>query len=100
MPQPDNETLQRQLGTALTRLRERAQMTQEELALAMGQRSSFASRIADWESGGSSPPADQLWRCLDALDLSFTDLDMELDPKARSPRLAKIAADLDALGRR
>ncbi len=100
MPQPDNETLQSKLGAALTRLRERGEMTQEEVAHAMGQRSSFASRIADWESGRSSPPADQLWRYLDALDLSFTDLDLELDPKARSPRLGKIAADLDAMGRR
>ncbi len=82
------------------RLRERHELTREELSEAIGESTSFASEIALWESGRSSPPADQLWRYLDALGLSFTDLDLELDPKARSPRLREIAAELDAMGRR
>ena len=100
MPKPDTETLRHRLGAALSRVRERAETTPVELAQAMGEGSSFASRIADWENGRSTPAADQLWRYLDALDLSFTDLDLELDPKARSPRLRKIAADFEAMGRR
>ncbi len=99
MPQPDQKTLQQRFGEALSRLRERRGLTREQLAQAMGESSSFASQIAHWERGRSSPPGDQLWRCLDALELSFSDLDLELDPKARNPRLRELAAKLDAMGR-
>ncbi len=100
MPLPDNETLDLRLGEALAALRERAGLSSEELAQAMGESSTFASEIALWEDGRSTPPANQLWRYLDALELSFTDLDLELEPKARSPRLRELAAQLESIGRR
>ncbi len=100
MPQPNIEDLRRRLAKALLHLRERHELTREQLAEAMGEGTSFASELALWESGGSAPQAVQLWRYLDALDLSFTDLDLELDTKARSPRLREIAAEIEALGRR
>ncbi len=96
MPQPDHDTLQHRLGGALSRLRERHGFSRAELARAMDE---SPARIARWEDGHAAPPGDQLWRFLDALDLSFTDLDLELDPKARNPRLRELAAELDALGR-
>ncbi len=100
MAQLDQETLQQRLGEALSRLRERGGLTREELAQAMGEGSSFAERIGLWEGGRSAPPGDQLWRYLAALDLSFSDLDLELGANAENPRLRELAAKLDAMGRR
>ena len=99
MPEPDQKTRQQRFGEALARLRARRGLTREELAQAMGESSSFASQITHWERGQPSPPGDQLWRYLDALELSFADLDLELAPKAGNPRLRKLAARLDAMGR-
>ncbi len=100
MPQPDQETLQQRLGEALSRLRLRAGMSREDLARALGEDPAFAEQIARWESGRSALPSHRLWRCLAALDLSFSDLDLELHPEAENPRLQELAAKLDALGRR
>ncbi len=101
MPRPDQEkTLQHRLGNALARLRERRALTPAQLARAMGESSRFAAQISTWENGQASPPGDQLWRYLDALDLSFSDLDLELDSKARNPRLRELAGELDAMAER
>ena len=99
MPLPDNETLRSRIGEALERIRHRSGLTREELAQAMGEGPAFASDITLWEGGQSTPSADQLWRCLEALELTFSHLDLELDPTARNPRLAELARKLDAMGR-
>ena len=97
MSQSENEQRQQRLGRALALLRERDGRTREALAKAMG--SSLASEIGRWEAGESAPSAIDLWRLLEALDLSFADFELELDPEARNPRLREIADQLDALGR-
>ncbi len=99
MLQPDQESLQERLGEALSRLRERGEVSRKELAGKLGEGASFSFQIAGWESGRTTLTSVQLWRYLEALDLSFCDLDLELDPKARSPRLRELAAELDAMGR-
>lgn len=99
MPLPEKETLGLRLGEALGRIRERSGLTHEEVAQAMGEGSSFAAEISRWERGEASPSGDQLWRCLDAQEQTFSDLDLELNPEARNPRLRELSARLNALGR-
>ena len=99
MSQSENEQRQQRLGRALALLRERDGRTREALARALGSGSPAASEIRRWEAGESAPSAVELWRLLQALDLSFADFELELDPEARNPRLREIADQLDALGR-
>ncbi len=97
MPLPDKETLQLRLGEALGRLRESSGLTHEELAQAMGEDPSFGAEISRWERGESSPSGEEIWRCLDAQERTFSDLDLELHPEARNPRLREISRRLRAL---
>ncbi len=99
MPQPNLESRQHRLGEALSRLRERGGLSMQELARALSEGDGSVSEVAGWESGRTALTGVQLWCYLEALDLSFCDLDLELDPKARSSRLRELAAELDALGR-
>lgn len=97
MSQSENERRQRRLGKALAVLRQRDGRSREELSRAIGAGSSLAPEIASWEAGESTPSAVELWALLDALELSFVDFELELNPEARSPRLREIAAELDAI---
>ena len=100
MPLPDKKTLPPRLGAALKRLRKSRGLTENQLAVRMGKKSSAGTQISRWERGQATPGADQLWLYLLALDLSFADLDRELEPSPpTSRRLQEIARELDSLAR-
>ncbi len=94
----DTQTLRRRVGQALRNLRLARGLTAVELALRMGKRSTSARQISRWELGHNAPGADQLLAFLLALDMSFADLDRELNPATdTNTRLQKIASRLQAL---
>ncbi len=96
MPEPEEtENLRRQIGEALARLRTRRGLTEIEVAQRMTKDSSDISR---WERGETTLPADELWRYLRALEASFSDLDLEMEPPPANINLRKIAAQLDGMG--
>ncbi len=100
MPLPDQQTLRPRLGAALKRLRKTSGLTENQLAERMGKKASAGTQISRWERGEVTPGADQLWLYLGALDMSFADLDRELEPApATSRRLQEIARELDSLAR-
>jgi len=100
MPLPDKETLLLRLGEALKRLRKSRGLTVQQLANRMGKRTSAATQISRYERGEVTPGADQLWLYLLALDLTFADLDRELEPSPQtSRRLQEIARELNSLAR-
>ena len=64
----------------------------------MGKQRSSSRQISRWELGQNALGADQLFALLLALDLSFADLDRELNPgPSASARLQAIADRLEAL---
>ncbi len=88
----DKQDLRRRLGKALRGLRKARGLTATELALRMGKSPSSARQVSRWELGENAPGADQLLALLLALDMSFADLDRELNPApANNPRLEEIA---------
>ena len=90
--------LMRQLGEALRSLRMERGLTEEELALAMGKNPSSGRTISRWELGRAAPGADQCFAYLLALDMTFADLDRQLNPApVANPRLQAIAERLQAL---
>ncbi len=94
----DKQTLRLRVGKALRNLRAVRGLTEAELALRMGKRRSSARQISRWELGQNAPGADQLLALLLALDMSFADLDRELNPApATNPRLKTINRWLQAL---
>lgn len=98
MVKTDKQTLQRKLGKALKRLRERRGLTKGEVAVRMGKKRSAGTQLSRWEGGKAAPIYDQLWRFLIAVDANFTDLDRELNPRPiRNERLREIARELEAL---
>ncbi len=54
--------------------------------------------IVRWEAGTAPLTADGLWRYLQAIDGSFHDLHIELEPGGGNPRLQEIAHQLDSMG--
>ncbi len=99
MSLPDQETRQLRLANVVKTFRERAGLTEAELAQRMGEDSSFSTKISETEAGQAPISADHLWRFLDASGASFAELDMELDPEAADPRILEIADHLDRMGR-
>ena len=94
----DRHTLRRRLGEAIRNLRMARGLTEEELARRMGKQPSSGRQISRWELGKNAPGADQLFTLLLALDMSFSDLDRQLNPApVTNPRLEKIASRLQAL---
>ena len=94
----DKQNLRLRVGRALRNLRAARGLTEVELALRMGKRPSSARQISRWELGQNAPGADQLLALLLALDMSFADLDRELNPApATNPRLKTINRRLQAL---
>ncbi len=93
----DEETRRLRLAGALRLFRERSELTAVDVAERMGEGASVAATIRSWESAEAAPSADELWRFLDAVEATFAELEGELDPEAKDPRLREIAAELDAL---
>jgi len=98
MSLPDQENRRQRLSKALEVLRERSGQSLAATARRMGEDPSFCSQISLWESGQAAPAIDELWRFLDAVSSHFGELDLELNPEARNPRLREIADELDAMG--
>ncbi len=94
----DRKTLRLRLGEALRNLRMARGLTTAAVAVRMGYKPSSYGQISRWELGQVSLGADQLFAYLLAIDMSFADLDRELNPRpAASPRLQEIVSRLEAL---
>ncbi len=94
----DKHSLRLRLGKAIRNLRMARGLTEEELAQRMGKQPSSGRQISRWELGRNAPGADQLFALLLALDMSFSDLHLELNPApATNPRLERITSRLEAL---
>ncbi len=94
----DPKTHRRRIGKALRGLRKARGLTATELALRMAKSPSSARQISRWELGENAPGADQLLALLLALDMSFADLDRELNPApVTNPRLEEIARRLQVV---
>lgn len=92
-----DKKLMKRLGEALRNLRMERGLTEEEVALAMGKNRSSGRTISIWELGRSAPGADQLFAYLLAIDMTFADLDRQLNPTPfANPRLQAIAERLRA----
>lgn len=94
---PDRQTLRTQLGKALRRLRERRGLTSVEVARRLGMKGASSGQISRWERGRCSPRLDAVWRYMDAVGASLSDLERELVPRKSNPRLRQIAAELRQL---
>ncbi len=97
MSLPDSATRQLRLATALKTLREQSELSTSDAAEGMGEGLSFGTTIEQWESASGAPSADELWRFLTAVGASFAELEAELDPAVKDPRLRAIAEEMDAL---
>ncbi len=88
----EQKTRRVELGRALRNLRQSLGLTVYQAARLMGNKSSDGTSIARWERGEVVPLANRLWAYLDALGLTFADLDRELNPAPIiDPRLEEIA---------
>ncbi len=95
----DTQDFRERLGQALRNLRIARGLNEAELAQRMGKRPSSGRQISRWELGRVAPGADQLFALLVALDMTFADLDRELNPAPEtSSRLQAISSRLRALG--
>ncbi len=99
MSLPDPETLQLQIGQALRRLRKRRGLTSVEVARRLGMKRSSSGQICRWERGRCSPRFDVVWRYVDAVGASLSDLEGELVARKANSRLMEIAAEFEELGR-
>ena len=99
MSLPDPETRQLQIGKALRRLRKRRGLTSVEVARRLGMKRSSSGQICRWERGACSPRFDAVWRYVDAVGGSLSELVRELVPRKANPRLMEIVAELDKLAR-
>ncbi|MCP3963619.1 MAG: helix-turn-helix domain-containing protein [bacterium] len=97
MSLPAPEILQLQIGKALRRLRKRRGLTSVEVARRLGMKRSSSGQICRWERGACSPRFDAVWRYVDAVGASLSELVGELVPTKASPRLMEIADELEKL---
>ncbi len=100
MPEPVAmpQDLPLHIGTALARLREDRDLTTAQVARRMGEGAGFAAAISAWEGGRIPLQAVQLWRYLIAIEATFHDFHHKLGTAPPSPRLHRVACQLDAPG--
>ncbi len=94
----DHQARREKLGQALRRIRKSRGLTIFQVARLMGNKASAGTQVSRWELGQVAPSADRLWAFLDALGLTFADLEQELNPTpATDPVLEEIAEQIRRL---
>lgn len=93
-----NPELDRKIGAAMRAIRRRSSLTDAAVAERMGYAPKGKHNINRWERGERSIAAVSLWRYLQAIGASFSDLDHELGiERPGSRRLQEIAQELQLL---
>lgn len=83
-------------GGKIKRARQRAGLTQEELARAVGV---TVRNVVRWETGRNQPRADHLFRIADVCSVNVSDLleDQGKGPLTREQRLVHVGLAIEAL---